>query len=186
MARVFVSVGSNIDRERKVPQALEHLQARYGELTRSSLYESPAQGFEGADFYNMVVLFEASDTPYAVNDDLREIEARLDRVRSEDRFVSRTIDLDVLMYDDWVVDDDLLSLPHDDILHQDFVLGPLAEIGGEQRHPVIGVTIAELWQQWQRENAATVRAVSEPWSETATAVNGQNLAGHIAGIPDKK
>ena len=176
MARVFVSIGSNIERERNVPEALSRLHAHYGPLACSLLYESPAQGFVGDDFYNMVVAFDAAETPHAVNDALRRIEDRLQRVRGEDRFVSRTIDLDVLMYDDWVLRDDVLSLPHDDILEQEFVLGPLAEVGGECRHPVLGATIAELWKQWQRDNAPILRPVSEPWGERASAVNGQDFS----------
>lgn len=176
MAQVFVSIGSNIERERNVPQALSRLHAQYGPLTCSLLYESPAQGFVGDDFYNMVVAFEAAGTPHAVNEALRRIEDRLERVRGADRFVSRTIDLDVLMYDDWVLRDDVLSLPHDDILEREFVLGPLAEVGGERRHPVLGATIAELWQQWQRDNVPILRPVSEPWGERASAVNGQDFS----------
>lgn len=186
MARVFVSIGSNIDRERNVAQALEQLEERYGSLIRSTLYESPALGFDGDDFYNMVVAFDTEEDPYDVIDYLYQIEIRLDRVRGKDRFVSRTIDLDVLLYGDWILATDVVTLPREEILCHEFVLGPLAEICGALKHPIVETPIAELWRQWQSGNSVTLRAVSGPGRQAAPAVDGQDFAGQVARVSNQE
>ena len=186
MERVYVSIGSNIDPERKVAESLERLEDHYGPLIRSTLYQSPALGFEGDDFHNMVVAFDTRDDPHLVNAVLSRIETELERVRGKDRFVSRTIDLDVLLYGNWVLDDDTLSLPRDEILHHEFVLGPLAEICGDLEHPVLGTPIAQLWQEWQDDNPVTLRPLSSPGREAAPAVDGQDFARQVACVPDQE
>ena len=185
MAQVFVGVGSNIDREINVPKALVMLRERYGPLVTSRCYESPAQGFDGDDFYNLVVSFESDDTPHQISDSLRDIEHRLHRVRGADRYVSRTMDLDVLLYDDWELDDDALILPSEDILQHEFVLGPLAEICGDLCHPTFGTPIAELWQHWRITHACVMRVVSVG-EEATPAVDRQHLAGEVAGLSDQE
>ena len=125
----------------------------------------------------MVVAFDTREPPHAISAVLSRIESDLGRVRTADRFVSRTIDLDVLLYGDGVVEDDDLSLPREEIPYHEFVLGPLAEICGALEHPVLNRSIADLWETWKRTHRVTLRAVSAPGAEAASAVHRQNLSG---------
>ena len=144
MAQVYVSIGSNIERERNIDIALQALAAAYGELQQSSVYESAAVGFDSAPFYNLVVGFQTSDSPQAVQELLHRIEDSQGRLRTGE-LAARTLDLDLLLYDDLVIQEGRLMLPRPDIDRYAFVLGPLAEIAGERQHPVSGVRYADLW-----------------------------------------
>ena len=144
MARVYVSIGSNIERERNIAAALRRLEAVFGPLEQSSVYESEAVGFDSDPFYNLVVGFETKETPRAIQEVLHRIEADSGRIRTAN-LSARTLDLDLLLYDDLVSDADGMVLPREDITQYAFVLAPLAEIAGSRRHPVSGVRFAELW-----------------------------------------
>ncbi len=148
MAKVYVSVGSNINREHNVAQAIADLRLAYGELVQSRTYETQAVGFEGDPFYNLVVGFDTSETPQAVASRLRDIEDANGRDRSSGKFSSRSLDLDLLLYDDLVLEEDGLHLPRREILEYAFVLKPLAEIAGEMKHPVTGFSFAATWEQF--------------------------------------
>lgn len=145
MARVYVSVGSNIDRERNVETALRSLAREFGELQQSRIYETAAVGFEGAPFYNLVVGFDTSLSPQQVAEALRRIEDQQGRNRSGGKFSDRSMDLDLLLYDDLVLDEPGLTIPRPEIAHYAFVLRPLAEIAGELRHPITGFSVSAMW-----------------------------------------
>ncbi len=148
MAKVYVSVGSNINREHNVAQAITDLRLAYGELEQSRTYETQAVGFEGDPFYNLVVAFDTSESPQAVASRLRDIEDAHGRDRSSGKFSSRSLDLDLLLYDDLVLEEDGLHLPRKEILEYAFVLKPLAEIAGDMKHPVTGFSISATWDQF--------------------------------------
>jgi 2-amino-4-hydroxy-6-hydroxymethyldihydropteridine diphosphokinase len=141
---VYVSVGSNIDRDRNIAMALRLLEASFGPLQRSSVYESEAVGFDSAPFYNLVVGFDTGETPREIQDVLHRIEAASGRIRTTG-LSARTLDLDLLLYDDLVTEAEGLVLPRTDITRYAFVLAPLAEIAGALRHPVTGERYADLW-----------------------------------------
>ena len=150
MARIYISLGSNIDREANTRAGVNALREAFGELELSSVYESEAVGFQGDVFYNMVIACDAVDDVHSTNKQLAAIEDRYGRDRSGPRFSSRTLDLDLLLYDDLVINEKGLSLPRDEILKNAFVLWPLAEIAPEREHPVARRSYAELWAEFDK------------------------------------
>jgi len=158
MAKIYISLGSNIERDRNTREGIRALRERFGELELSSVYESEAVGFEGDAFYNMVIACEVSEEVLAANRVLAEIEDAHGRDRSGPRFSSRTLDLDLLLYDDRVLDEKGLKLPREEILKNAFVLWPLAEIAPGLVHPLAGKTYAELWADFDKskENLAPI------------------------------
>jgi 2-amino-4-hydroxy-6-hydroxymethyldihydropteridine diphosphokinase len=146
MATVYVSIGSNLDRETNIRSALNALVERFDAVERSRVYETESVGFESYPFYNLVVCFDTGLRPQELVEVLREIEDRHGRERTAGkRFSDRTLDLDLLLYDDLILDEPGLQLPRDEILKYAFVLCPLAELAGKELHPVEGQTFQSLW-----------------------------------------
>ena len=152
MARVYVSVGSNIEPAANIRSAIRQLRQHYPDLLISSVYESEAVGFAGDNFYNLVVAFETDDDVFKVANVLRAIEDSHARDRKGPRFSSRTIDLDLLLYDDAIINQDSVNIPRDEITKNAFVLWPLAEIAADRVHPQTGCTFAAMWQHYNKES----------------------------------
>ena len=150
MARIYISIGSNIEAEQHLRQAVAELQGHYGELHLSSVYESESVGFDGDNFLNMVVGLDTDEDVHTVVQTLRQIEDRYGRVRTGPRFSARTLDLDLLLYDDLVLKENGLELPRGEITQNAFVLWPLAELAPELLHPVRQQTMASLWQGFNK------------------------------------
>ncbi|GAB6066690.1 2-amino-4-hydroxy-6-hydroxymethyldihydropteridine diphosphokinase [Methylothermus subterraneus] len=159
MVRAFVSIGSNLERERHIREALAELEESFGELSVSSLYESEAEGFEGPPFYNLVVGFDTELTVEQVLSRLKAIERRHGRGPESRKFASRTLDLDLILYGEEVIQDSQgrIVLPREDILRYAFVLEPLAEIAPNLRHPLSGETYQALWQRFDRRKVRQTR-----------------------------
>ena len=146
MTRVYVGIGSNIDRETNIRNAVKLLADHFGELTISSVFESKPLGFEGDNFYNLVIGFNTVMTLPEVSLLLRDIEFKFGRKRNEQRFLSRKLDLDLLLFGDLVRHDDEYDIPREDIRCYSFVLCPMAEIAGNLKHPECGQSYSELWE----------------------------------------
>jgi 2-amino-4-hydroxy-6-hydroxymethyldihydropteridine diphosphokinase len=162
MAEVFLSIGSNIEREKNIASAVESLQERFGRLTLSSVYDTEAVGFEGAPFYNMVVGFE-SDLPVAeIVKILKVLENRHGRQRISEKFSARALDLDLILYGDLILDEEHLQLPRPELMDYAFMLEPLAEVAPDLRHPVTKERFAELWERFDKTDLRQKR-VAAPW-----------------------
>ncbi len=148
MAHVYVSIGSNIERETNVRAAVVALRGRFGAVQLSRVYQNRPIGFDGDDFYNLVVGFDTGEPPETVAAALHAIEQQQGRTRSPSRFGPRTLDLDLLLYDGLVRDDDSLRLPRDEIREYACVLRPLAELAPDVLHPETGETFAQMWARF--------------------------------------
>jgi 2-amino-4-hydroxy-6-hydroxymethyldihydropteridine diphosphokinase len=150
MARVYVGMGSNVDPEVNIRLGIKALREAFGELILSPVYESKAIGFEGDNFYNLVVGFDTALDPKSLARQLHDIEFRHGCKRDAPRFSPRTLDLDLLLYDDLVLSEGELELPRKEIMEYAFVLRPLADIAGDRRHPVTGQRFQDLWQSFDQ------------------------------------
>ena len=151
MARVYISIGSNIDKEDNIVSSVQALQEHFGKLDISNVYETKAVGFEGDDFHNLVVGFDTDESPLEISNVLKKIEADHDRTRGKEKFESRTLDLDQLLYGDLVMQMQGINIPHPDILRYNFVLKPLIELAGEVEHPEEEKTMNQLWGAYEEK-----------------------------------
>ncbi len=147
MPVVYLGLGSNIDPEENLRLGVNELRRRYDDLVISSTYQNAAVGFEGSDFWNLVVGFESDDGPASIQDEIEVIHELAGRQRGADRYSSRPLDIDLLLYGDLDVDEPPLHLPRSDVLAYSFVLRPLAELAPDLIHPGTGRTLAEHWQE---------------------------------------
>src|ERR1051325_2890020 len=157
MPRVYVSIGSNIEREKNVRGAVEALTQRFGTVATSAVYRSKAEGFDGDDFYNLVAGFDTDDPPVRLRDTLIEIETAHGRRRTPARYAPRTLDIDILLYGDRIKHDSGFDIPRREITEHPYVLRPLAEVAPEARHPETGERFADLWRRWpEKQTLQTV------------------------------
>lgn len=150
MARVYLSLGSNIDRENHIKAGLLALESQFGALTLSPVYESESVGFEGDAFYNLVVALDTELSVGQINAAVKKIEDENGRSRTGPRFSSRTLDIDILLVGDLCGEFDGVQLPRDEIEKNAFVLLPLADIAGEEIHPQLAISYSDMWQQYRK------------------------------------
>lgn len=146
MTRVFVGIGSNIEPALHIRAALDALTAAYGELLVSPVYESEAIGFAGPAFLNLVVAFDTVQSLADVGQQLALIERNNEYLGGAEKFSSRTLDLDLLLYGNCVGVFERIELPRTDILDYAYTLWPLADIAGDAVHPVRGISYRALQQ----------------------------------------
>ena len=144
MHRAYLSLGSNIEPERHLDAAIDELRARFGAIIVSPTYRSAPVGFEGPAFLNLAVGIDTDLDPVALDAWLHALEDRHGRRRDGPRYSSRTLDVDIVLFDDRIVHGPgHLEIPRAE-LAQAFVLVPLVDIAPEARDPASGRTVSEL------------------------------------------
>lgn len=161
---IYISVGSNVDREKHTKAGLQGMYEVFGELILSTVYESESVGFKGNNFYNLVVKATTTLSITDVCRVLKKIEQDNKRQRDEQKFSPRTLDLDLLLYDHQVSCAPI-ALPRPEVLYNAFVLKPLAEIAADDIHPVVKESYANLWQQYDK-GQQNLWAITLDWSPT--------------------
>ncbi|MFH1263101.1 MAG: 2-amino-4-hydroxy-6-hydroxymethyldihydropteridine diphosphokinase [Pseudomonadota bacterium] len=154
MARAFIGIGSNLgDRAAFVRQSVRKLRSFARVLRVSSLHETEPVGVTGRqpDFLNAVAEIETSSAAIELMGQLLSVEAEIGRIRKKPG-TARRIDLDLLSYDDLVLDQPVLQVPHPRMHERRFVMEPLTELAPAWVHPVLGRTASELLGQLSRTN----------------------------------
>jgi len=142
--RAFIGVGSNIDPVAQVRQGLSRLHDMFGAIRVSPAYETDPVGAPGSgQFLNLVVEVRTDLSPKALLKKLRALETEAGRQRNAERSAPRTLDLDLLLFDD-LVHEALPQLPHSQVAEAAFVLVPLADLEPDRVHPTLGRTIGDL------------------------------------------
>lgn len=157
----YISIGSNIDKDKHIPASIKALAERYGQLILSSIYASDPIGFIGDPFYNLIVGFDSDLDVKEIIQQLRQIELDNGRNRECKKFSARTLDLDLVLYGDLIINEGRIQIPRDEIERYAFVLEPLAEIAGHLRHPISQLCYAELWEKFDKTNLKQHRVTPE-------------------------
>jgi len=152
MSIVYLGLGSNIRPEDNLSLAVRELRRHYGDMDVSSVYRSEAIGFEGDDFLNLVVRFRSEETPVEICIEIERLHNLAGRDRGKEKWVSRPLDIDLLLYNDLVIDERPVRVPRSDILEYGFVLRPLAELAPDLVHPVTGKTMLTHWREFDAES----------------------------------
>ena len=151
MSLVYIGIGSNVDREENIKSCIRCLRKEYSIISISPLYETSSMGFDGPNFYNLVCSFETNQNVVALKNKLSIIEKNHGRSMNETKFSSRTLDIDILYYDDLIYEGDNMNLPRKEIIQYDFVLQPLVDISPGFIHPLIKKTNKEIMDEFQIE-----------------------------------
>lgn len=157
MPEVYVAAGGNVEPRARLAQAVALLREAWPTLRVSSAYQNAAVGFEGEDFINLVAAFSTDESLAKVLERLHAIEAECGRARDAPKWAPRAMDLDVLLYGDEVGTFPGAILPRPDLLKRAYMLGPLAELAPALVHPTRGITIAELWRDFDHAAHAMTR-----------------------------
>ena len=165
MALLALSLGSNIDAPNNIRKAVRALRLEFDALKCSSVYESEAIGFVGANFLNLVAIIETTADLSSISSFLKLLEDRFGRNREQPRFSARTLDVDILFYGDEKTKSDEIELPKEEITQYAFVLQPLAELLPDRIHGFTGLTYADLWDEFDQSNQQLWK-VDFDWRDT--------------------
>ena len=161
MAKVVLITGGNVgDAALTLGRVAQLVGEEIGRVvSHSKIYRTKAWGFEAEDFRNQVLVVESGLEPLALLDAVNDIERRLGRDRTAEqkvksatgaRYASRSIDIDILFYDDLVIESERLTLPHSRIAEREFVLEPLSEVVPEWQHPISGKSVQQMNEELKR------------------------------------
>ena len=152
MSIVYLGLGSNIDARANISSGIDILRQTFDRVKCSPVYQTAAFGFEGNDFINLVAGVETAMSPLELKHFLTGLEDQHDRNRQSPKFSDRTLDIDILLYDDLYLISPELSIPHGDILEAAHVLKPLADLAPDLLHPTARKTMIDLWNDFPRQD----------------------------------
>ena len=146
MSKVYLSIGSNKgNRSVLINKAIDEIEKKIGKIiSRTSIYQSKSWGFDSNDFYNLNLLIDTDIEPKSLLINLKKIEKSMGREDIDGSYSDRFIDIDILFYDNIIIDSEDLKIPHPKIEIRKFVLVPMLEIADDYVHPILNKTIRQL------------------------------------------
>lgn len=148
MSIAYLGLGSNVDAHTHITAGISALRETFGEVGLSPVYLTPAVGFEGNPFINLVAVVTTTLQPVDLKRYLNDLEARHGRIRNVAKFSDRTLDIDILLYDDLYLMSPVLEIPRREIMTFSHVLKPLADLAPDLLHPVYLKTMADIWRDF--------------------------------------
>lgn len=147
MTRIVLGLGSNINREKNIVNAVQAIRVEYGQLEISPIYETSPVGFTGAAFLNLVVGFNSSASVEKIRADMQDIETSLGRAKGPKALDDRVLDIDLLLYGN--ISRPEFNIPRDEITKYAFVLKPLSDLYPDTVHPNLGETFLDMWRSFE-------------------------------------
>jgi deoxyguanosine kinase len=146
MSKVYFSIGSNKgNRSGLINEAIDKIDIIIGKvLQKSSIYETKSWGFNSNNFYNICILLESTLTPELILNKILTIEKDMGRLKTTDQYSDRCIDIDILFFDNRIVNSKSLEIPHPRIQLRKFVLTPMLELTPDLIHPILNKSIRQL------------------------------------------
>tara|TARA_B110000914_G_C15490836_1_gene460521 strand:+ start:1299 stop:1781 length:483 start_codon:yes stop_codon:yes gene_type:complete len=146
MSKVYFSIGSNKgNRSGLINEAIDKIDIIIGKvLQKSSIYETKSWGFNSNNFYNICILLESTLTPELILNKILTIEKDMGRLKTTDQYSDRCIDIDILFFDNMIVNSKSLEIPHPRIQLRKFVLTPMLELTPDLIHPILNKSIRQL------------------------------------------
>jgi 2-amino-4-hydroxy-6-hydroxymethyldihydropteridine diphosphokinase len=145
--QLFLSLGGNLGNKSEIfASTLRYIEELIGRPEKvSSIYESSSWGFHSGNlFWNQVIQVETRLSPEEVLGEIRIIENHFGRKREPGKYLSRKMDIDILFYDDLILNSEELTIPHPHIALRKFILEPLSEVSSEYFHPVLKEKISQI------------------------------------------
>ena len=146
MSKVYFSIGSNKgNRSGLINEAIDKIDIIIGKVVlKSSIYETKSWGFNSNNFYNICILLESTLTPELILNKILTIEKDMGRLKTTDQYSDRCIDIDILFFDNMIVNSKSLEIPHPRIQLRKFVLTPMLELIPDLIHPILNKSIRQL------------------------------------------
>jgi 2-amino-4-hydroxy-6-hydroxymethyldihydropteridine diphosphokinase len=154
MSFAWLGLGSNVNAEVNIRGGIAELEEKFENVCLSPAYTSASVGFDGDDFINLVARVETGMPPMELRHYLRDLEDRYGRKRDVPKFSDRTLDIDILLYDDLVLLSPVLEIPRPEILKFAHVLKPLADLEPDLVHPGELRTMADIWKSSELDNSS--------------------------------
>jgi 2-amino-4-hydroxy-6-hydroxymethyldihydropteridine diphosphokinase len=156
MSIAYLGLGSNVDARNNISSGISALRDTFGRVALSPIYQTAAFGFEGNDFINLTARVETEMSPLELKSFLNGLEDQHDRDRDAPKYSDRTLDIDILLYDDLYLLSPELNIPRGEILTAAHVLKPLADLAPDLVHPACRKTISELWNEFPSQETNLV------------------------------